>query len=173
MGVPVISTTIGAEGIEYTMGSDIIIADEEKLFAEAIVGLLRDKERRLSIANNGRKLVEENYDWNLVGDKMASFIAGVKMKKRYVRNIKRNFRLGTIETNSNGDRIALNSHTKEPQGLFLQKVFDKVKPKKSLEVGLALGISTLFILEKYSEIGAADKCHIIVEHFFMGGCCYT
>ncbi len=85
-----------------------------------------------------------------------------------LETLKEIFRLGTIETNSNGDRMELNSHTKEPQGLFLQKVFDKVKPQKSLEVGFALGISTLFILEKYRELDAADKCHIIIEPFSWG-----
>lgn len=85
-----------------------------------------------------------------------------------LETLKEIFRLGTIETNSNGDRVELNSHTKELQGLFLQKVFDKVQPKKSLEVGLALGISTLFILEKHKQLDAADKCHIIIEPFSWG-----
>ena len=78
------------------------------------------------------------------------------------------FRLGTIETNIQGERIELNSHTPKEQGLFLQKVYDKIKPKKSLEVGLALGISTLFILEKCREYNGDEKCHIIIEPFSWG-----
>ncbi len=74
LGVPVISTTIGAEGIEYTIDSDIIIADEEKFFAEKIIELLHHRDKRLSMANNARRLVESNYDWDLVGNKMAAFI---------------------------------------------------------------------------------------------------
>ena len=37
MGIPVVSTSLGAEGIDVTDGSDIMIADDPEIFAEAIV----------------------------------------------------------------------------------------------------------------------------------------
>jgi hypothetical protein len=65
--------------------------------------------------------------------------------------------------------VELHSHTSKEQGLFLQKVFDEVKPVTSLEVGLAFGISTLFILEKHREKGSPAGSHIVIEPFPFGG----
>lgn len=69
----------------------------------------------------------------------------------------------------NGQLIKIHSNTSEKQGLFLQEVFDLVKPVKSLEVGLAYGISALFILEKHKEYNSAPRSHIIIEPFSWGG----
>ena len=74
LGIPVISTTIGAEGITYTNNKNIIIADEEKDFAEKVIHLLKNKEKRLSIQQQSRKLVEENYDWNIIGSSLSNFL---------------------------------------------------------------------------------------------------
>ena len=73
-GVPVVSTSQGAEGIDYTDGCDIIIADEGKLFAEKIIGLLNEKEQRFLIQKNARQLVERKYDWNIIGDALSEII---------------------------------------------------------------------------------------------------
>lgn len=73
------------------------------------------------------------------------------------------FELNTIEVDDSGQRIALHSHTSKRQGEFLQAMFDLVKPKKSLEVGFAYGISTLFILEKHRQNNSNDQCHIVIE----------
>ena len=73
------------------------------------------------------------------------------------------FKTNSIEINAKGDRIYLHSNTSKEQGLFLQEMFDIVKPQKSLEVGFAYGISTLFILEKHREINAASTVHIAMD----------
>jgi hypothetical protein len=69
----------------------------------------------------------------------------------------------------NGELINVHSHTSREQGLFLQKMFDIVKPLRSLEVGLAYGISALFILEKHKELGNLEKSHIVIEPYPWGG----
>lgn len=74
LGVPVVSTSIGAEGIDYSDLIDILIADKEKEFAEQILFLLRQKEQRLAIGDNALKLVEGKYDWNVIGHKMNHFL---------------------------------------------------------------------------------------------------
>ncbi|MEJ7759431.1 MAG: class I SAM-dependent methyltransferase [Gemmatimonadaceae bacterium] len=78
------------------------------------------------------------------------------------------FETGTIETDAEGNRIEISSHISKEQGLFLQKLYDQVKPSRSLEVGLAYGISTLFILEKCRENNCAEKSHIVIEPFSWG-----
>lgn len=73
-GVPVVSTSKGAEGIEYTNGSDIIIADTEQSFANSIIHLLRDKAKRFYIQQHARDLVQNKYDWNIIGQNLYDFI---------------------------------------------------------------------------------------------------
>jgi glycosyltransferase involved in cell wall biosynthesis len=60
-GLPVISTTIGAEGLEVTPGSDIIIADGREAFAEQCLRIWRDEFLRRQIAGAGRDLWRRKY----------------------------------------------------------------------------------------------------------------
>lgn len=66
MGKAVVSTTVGAEGLPVTNGSDIVIADEPARFAQAVVHLLRDGGARERIEAAARRLVVERYDWSAV-----------------------------------------------------------------------------------------------------------
>jgi glycosyltransferase involved in cell wall biosynthesis len=63
MGKPVVSTTIGAEGLPLVPGEHFLQADEPADFAGAVVSLLRDPLRRRSLGGAGRRLVEERYAW--------------------------------------------------------------------------------------------------------------
>ncbi len=78
------------------------------------------------------------------------------------------FSSGQIE-NPKGEFVKLHSHTPLEQGLFLQEIFDQVKPFASLEVGMAYGISSLFILEKHKEHKNPPKSHLIIEPFPWDG----
>lgn len=69
-GRPVVSTTLGAEGLEVTNGKDILLADRPEEFAEKVAALIRDKVLYDSIAGNARKLVEERYDWGIIAEKL-------------------------------------------------------------------------------------------------------
>lgn len=62
-GVPVVSTTVGAEGIKACSSRDILIADDPQDFAKAVVNLFRDPGLSQRIALAGRKAVIEQYDW--------------------------------------------------------------------------------------------------------------
>jgi len=66
MGKAVVSTTIGAEGLPVTNGSDIVLADEPAAFAASVVGLIRDGDRRRRMEIAARRLVVERYDWSAV-----------------------------------------------------------------------------------------------------------
>ncbi len=65
-GLPVVSTTIGAEGIETRPGENILIADTPAEFAQAVVRLLRDREAGQRIGQAGRRWAEQRYDWRTV-----------------------------------------------------------------------------------------------------------
>lgn len=67
-GRPVVSTTMGAEGIPVCDGSDILLADDPEGFSQACVRLLKDLQERCSLAAAGRRLVELRYDWSRIGE---------------------------------------------------------------------------------------------------------
>lgn len=77
MGKAIVSTSIGAEGIEYTDGENIIIADDEELFANKVIELMNNRQKAIEIGQNARKLVEENYSWKILADRLDSVYRAV------------------------------------------------------------------------------------------------
>ncbi len=70
MARPVVTTTVGAEGIEVRDNEHLLIADGPKLFAKRTVELLLDPARAAKLGENGRRLMLEKYDWDIIGRKM-------------------------------------------------------------------------------------------------------
>jgi len=66
MSKAVVSTSIGAEGLPLDNNKHIIFADDEKTFADSILGLVDDKENRKKLGTNARKYVHENFRWKNV-----------------------------------------------------------------------------------------------------------
>jgi len=64
--LPVVSTSIGAEGIAYQNGRDILVADDAVEFAGCVVRLITDDRLANCLSNAGRETLEENYDWKKV-----------------------------------------------------------------------------------------------------------
>jgi len=62
---PVISTSVGAEGLEITPGTDILIADDAERFVEHIDLLAKSPATANRIGKAGRRLVMEKYDWRV------------------------------------------------------------------------------------------------------------
>lgn len=63
MGKPVVSTTIGAEGLPLVPGEHFIRSDDPADFAGAVVSLLRDPPRRRALGDSGRWLMEQRHSW--------------------------------------------------------------------------------------------------------------
>src|SRR5436190_1147245 len=76
-GLPVLSTSMGSEGLGLTHGREIVIADEPGRFAEWIDRLLEDDGLCESLARNGRRVVEERYDWRRIGDRLDDALSRV------------------------------------------------------------------------------------------------
>ena len=72
MGKAVVSTTIGAEGLPVTSGRHLVVADDPRPFADAVVDLMRDVDRRREIESAARALVVEHYDWSAVAGELES-----------------------------------------------------------------------------------------------------
>jgi polysaccharide biosynthesis protein PslH len=73
LGKTIISTTIGAEGIDYVNNKNIIIADTPDEFVDAIGRCLNDTSFAKSIGNNARLLVESKYDNKMICKELFSF----------------------------------------------------------------------------------------------------
>ncbi len=65
-GLPIVSTTIGAEGIDISNGSDILIADTANTFAEAVIRLLQTPQMARDLGYNGRQTILKKYNWRTV-----------------------------------------------------------------------------------------------------------
>jgi glycosyltransferase involved in cell wall biosynthesis len=73
MGKPVVSTSIGCEGLEAIDGENILIRDAPKAFAEAVLEVLSDPELRSRLGKSGRKMAERTYSWDVVGQGLRAY----------------------------------------------------------------------------------------------------
>jgi glycosyltransferase involved in cell wall biosynthesis len=72
MGKPVVSTSVGAEGLPLIPGEHFLQADHPADFARDVIALLRDPHRRRGLGIAGRRLVQERYSWSQVAREFES-----------------------------------------------------------------------------------------------------
>lgn len=72
LGNPMVTTSLGCEGINVTHGQTIQIADDAPSFAEEVISLMNDPHSFHTLRKSARTFVEENYDWKVVGTKAAA-----------------------------------------------------------------------------------------------------
>ena len=82
LGVPVVSTSKGAEGLDVIDGEHLLIADEAQAFAAAVVRLLTDDELRRKLTHQARCRVEERYDWSNIGRQFLSLVQDAVQRKQ-------------------------------------------------------------------------------------------
>jgi polysaccharide biosynthesis protein PslH len=73
MGKAMVSTTLGAEGIEATSGRDILIADQPEAFASEVSRLLAEPDLAARIGQSARQLAEQRYAWSAAARTLESF----------------------------------------------------------------------------------------------------
>jgi glycosyltransferase involved in cell wall biosynthesis len=66
MSKAVVSTTVGAEGLALESGRHFVAADDPARFADEVVALMRNPERRTRLGQEGRYLVETQNSWDIV-----------------------------------------------------------------------------------------------------------
>jgi glycosyltransferase involved in cell wall biosynthesis len=62
-GLPIVSTSLGCEGIAVTHGQDVLIANHPHDFAEAVLQALDKPAFAEQLGRNGRRLAEREYDF--------------------------------------------------------------------------------------------------------------
>lgn len=65
-GLPLVTTTIGGEGIDVRDGVNALVADSPDALAAAVLDLLREPEQAAQLAAAGRATVEDQYNWHTV-----------------------------------------------------------------------------------------------------------
>ena len=73
MGKAMVSTTLGAEGIDAVSGRDILIEDQPEAFANAVIRLLAEPELAARLGNSARQLSEARYAWSAAAKALESF----------------------------------------------------------------------------------------------------
>ena len=82
LGRPVVATALGAGGIEFENGCDIVIAEDADSFADAVVRLLRDPESAARIGSAAREKVASRYDSDAIGRELLSFYQSLDATRR-------------------------------------------------------------------------------------------
>ena len=78
MGKAMVSTTIGAEGLDFDPGREILIADDPVSFARNVVDLLHDPARRKALGEAARKRVRQDYDITALERAVASALENLR-----------------------------------------------------------------------------------------------
>jgi glycosyltransferase involved in cell wall biosynthesis len=77
MAKGIVSTTIGAEGVNARHGEHLLIADTVHAFASEVVGLFDDPRRAVALGRAARALAEREYSWDLAGQRLEDLYARV------------------------------------------------------------------------------------------------
>ncbi len=74
MANPVVSTTLGAQGLELDHDEHLLLADSPQAFADAMIRLVNNAELRRTQGAAGRARILEIYTWNALGNRLADRI---------------------------------------------------------------------------------------------------
>lgn len=90
MGVPVVSTPLGCEGLDVSDGASALLADSDRAFADAVLRVLTTEGVRAGLVAAGRA-VAERYDWRRIGsvlnDALCSVVAANEQEGRACTSI--------------------------------------------------------------------------------------
>lgn len=82
MGKAIVSTTLGAEGLEFQDGVEIALADDPERFAAAVADLLNDQNRRSAMGAAARRVVEERYSMKVLRESIRTAFNWVSERSR-------------------------------------------------------------------------------------------
>ncbi len=77
MGVPVVSTRIGAEGIAARDGEHLLVEDTPPAFAEKVLWLLDHPDLGKEMACRARACVKEHYDWRSITENFEKYLQDI------------------------------------------------------------------------------------------------
>ncbi len=84
--VPVVSTTLGAEGLEVREGETILIRDEPQEMADALLEIPLQAQKHVEIVEKAHELVMARYDWSAIGTRMREICGQLLETKAALEN---------------------------------------------------------------------------------------
>lgn len=82
-GLPVVTTTVGAQGLTVVDGEHVMLADEPADFVRKAAQLLSSPDAGAAMARNARQFVEDHYSWQSLGRRFADFCETIVARARY------------------------------------------------------------------------------------------
>jgi polysaccharide biosynthesis protein PslH len=95
MGKAVVSTSIGAEGLDVHNGRDILLADDANAFEQAVITLLRDSDLRHRYERAAVSLARQ-YDWQEIGNRFAEGLEAVVGARAHAAHSDRRMAAGAV-----------------------------------------------------------------------------
>lgn len=90
MGMPVISTSVGAEGLPVRNGAELLLADEPREFARAVMRVLGDESLAGMLGENARAVVCEKFGWDRAAKSFTEIcdrVAGQRNHRKAAREL--------------------------------------------------------------------------------------
>jgi glycosyltransferase involved in cell wall biosynthesis len=87
MEKPIVSTTVGAEGLPVTDGEELLLADEPQSFASAVVRVLRDEAFARELGERAARVVRERFGWDKVSATFAQVCEGAVRMKDFGKSV--------------------------------------------------------------------------------------
>jgi glycosyltransferase involved in cell wall biosynthesis len=87
MGKAIVSTTLGAEGIDAAPGRDLLVADDPAGFAAEVIRILDDPGLAARLGCAGRRLAVERYSWGAAAQALEGFYQEVLAARRQERQV--------------------------------------------------------------------------------------
>jgi glycosyltransferase involved in cell wall biosynthesis len=81
MALPVVSTRVGAQGLEVAAGRHLHVADDPREFAERVVQLLEDRDAAVALGAEARRLVESRYGWSAILGGIEGVLQGLLVER--------------------------------------------------------------------------------------------
>ncbi|MDR4472692.1 MAG: glycosyltransferase [Nitrospira sp.] len=83
MGMPIVSTTFAASGLDFRDGDHLLLADTPEAMIEQIRRVLDDKALREQLAQGAVNVVRQTYSWDTIGHSLqAAYEAAFELKER-------------------------------------------------------------------------------------------
>ena len=84
LGLPLVTTTIGAEGMNLVNNKHVLIDDDIEGFADAVINIYNNKELWCSLSDNGAFHIEQNYSYTVVGETLSRVFGRLNIEQNEV-----------------------------------------------------------------------------------------
>jgi len=85
MKIPIVTTSIGCEGIDVHNGESVLIADDPQSFADSVIRLMNDQSLRRKLTENGYETVTAQYTWSVIGEQVEALYKAFRPDRAQVK----------------------------------------------------------------------------------------